>query len=649
MCQSSTISGRTLAGVALAFALLAGVAPAQQGGSLAAVVPDWRRIGGATVDLSLASLAGGPVDRVWYSADGGELFVLTRSGRMLRTADYEQWEPVAGSEPAQPPSIQELAPAGLVEAVPEAGARVRMGRMAGYAVYAFGQAVYRTEDGGRSWRNLTDYLGQSLIGPGLADMAVSPRDPAEIVVAGQCGVWRSLDGGLSWTGLNEGLPNLPVRRVLRLAREGQRTRVLPEGLGVAEWATGEKQAWRLARDEALLAEELLRRELSARFGETISGVALVGDYYIYAGSAGGRLWASSDAGDSWRSFETDGSGAIQSIWVDPSRPAVALAAAGGGSGGGRVLRTTNAGLFWDDLTANLASARVNGIAADTTTGSVYAATEEGLFHTVADLAGGGPARDWARLGGRLAEASIRDVRLDPPGNQICVAVDGWGVFAAIAPHRFLAPSVVNAADLLSRAASPGALLSVLGGDVRTASAAGLDVPVLAATGGESQIQIPFNVRGDALSLAFTARLSDGAERRFLVGLPLWETAPAIFVDRDGSPMLLDAASGVLLDAMNAARPGMRVQILATGLGKVEPDWPTGMPAPLEDPPRVVAPVQVFLDRMPLEVTRATLAPGYVGFYIVEVEIPAIVNYGPAELYLKAESQISNRTRVYLEP
>ncbi len=87
----------------------------------------------------------------------------------------------------------------------------------------------------------------------------------------------------------------------------------------------------------------------------------------------------------------------------------------------------------------------------------------------------------------------------------------------------------------------------------------------------------------------------------------------------------------------------------TGRGRVQPDWPTGVPAPLENVPRVVAPVRAWLDKTPVEVTRATLAPGYVGFYLVEVQLPDIVNFGPAELYLESESRQSNRVRVYLEP
>ena len=67
------------------------------------------------------------------------------------------------------------------------------------------------------------------------------------------------------------------------------------------------------------------------------------------------------------------------------------------------------------------------------------------------------------------------------------------------------------------------------------------------------------------------------------------------------------------------------------------------------PHAVVASVRALLDRNPVQVTRAILYPTYIGMYLVEIEIPNIVNYGPAELYIEVDGQPSNRVRVYIEP
>ncbi len=599
---------------------------------------DWRQVGGTVFEANLAGLATGPVEDLWYSSGGARLTIRTASGRFLETADFETW-----NETAAPVRPDEEPVPGVVF-TPEPGVTLKA---RGATVYALGRAVYRSDDGGLTWANLSEYRGRSIIGRGLTGMTISPLDADEIAVAGQFGVWRSTDGGLTWAGINDSLPNLPALELAGLPGDGRGARILADGIGILEWTPGERFAWRAVTAAELVREEEFRERLMEVLGEPLLTVTRAGDF-IYAGSAqAARLWVSPDRGASWRPFEIGGGGPVSSIHAIPGNPRVALAALAADDGA-RILRTTNGGLFWDDLTNGLPAGKANAVAADPSTGAVYAATAAGVFFTVADLLGAAPPVSWIEVSGGLPNAPVLDLRLDAAGNQLYVVLDGAGVFAGLAPHRFFAPAVVNAADLRARPASPGVLLSVMGGNVVAAGAGPLDVPILAATARESQIQIPFEAAGTALSLALTTTGSGEGERRLTLGLPLRAAAPAIFEDRAGAPMVLDAGSGVMLDAMTPGRAGSRLQILATGLGKVDPNWPTGMPAPLEDPPRVVADVTVMLDRTPVEPIRATLAPGYIGFYIVEFVVPDIVNEGPNELYIEAAGQPSNRTRIYLE-
>jgi uncharacterized protein (TIGR03437 family) len=142
---------------------------------------------------------------------------------------------------------------------------------------------------------------------------------------------------------------------------------------------------------------------------------------------------------------------------------------------------------------------------------------------------------------------------------------------------------------------------------------------------------------------------EGASGRWTVPLTVHEAAPAIFVDAEGAPLLLDSASGLVVDPGVAVHAGSLIQILATGLGKVTPDWTTGTPAPLDSPPSVRGTVTAYLDGTPVQVTRATLAPGYVGYYVVELQIPSIVNRGTSELRILMNGEESNRVKLYLEP
>ena len=594
----------------------------------------------------MPSVATGPVSRVWYSEDGSTLFARTASSRIFATTDFEQWKRVDDQIVVPPAAVIPQA-----MTVPESGLTLRSQRVGSTRLYGVGNNTYRSDDGGLTWTNLTAYKGASILGDGL-DLAVSPHDPDEVVVASNAGVWRSMDGGLTWTGLNQFLPNLPVGRLLDLPNGLRGVRLALTGGGAEiEWAPGEKTAWRPTDSSGLERENKTKAALSQVLKHSITAIAAARDY-IYTGDSEGRLQVSPDAGTSWpQQFKLADLGAVESIWVDSNDPRVALAVLSARPAGALiqtkptyVLRTMNGGIFWDDITANLPNtAAAHGVTADRTSGAVYVATDAGVYFTMTDLATAGSATSWTSLSENLP-AGATDVKLDSGANQLYVAVNGYGVYAAIAPHRFRDARVVSAADYSSRATAPGSLLSVLGTSVASASSANTVVPVLNASSTASQIQVPFEAQGNTFSLSMEA-----AAGRLTVGLPLQNVSPAIFVDPEGTPLVMDADSGVLLDSTKPAHSNTRIQILTTGLGLVKPAWPTGLAAPQTDPPRVVAPVHAYLDRSPVEVTQASLAPGYIGFYLIEIQLPQIVNAGPAELFVEAEGHLSNRVRLYIEP
>jgi len=395
--------------------------------------------------------------------------------------------------------------------------------------------------------------------------------------------------------------------------------------------------------DAVSADALLAELYSSRLQTEITAVAQSGGT-VYAGSADGRIWVSVDGG---RTFPAPawqaGGGRVERILADSAEPRVALAALAGN--GPHVLRTTNGGGFWDALDFNLPNRPAHSVAADRAAGAVYVATDAGVFYGVADLenASASPV-NWVNLSAKLPAAAAYDVRLDAAGVQLYAALDGYGVYATAAPHRLRAPRIVNAADFSTRPAAPGSLLSVVGAQVSRASAANLEFPVLAAAEGESQVQVPFEAIGPTVGLAL-----ETAAGSFAIPVAVQPVSPAILVSHDGAAALFDADSDLPLDGRNAAHSSGRIKILSTGLGKVQPNWPTGVPAPLDNPPAVVAPVKVFLYGVPLDVTRATLAPGYIGFYVVEAQLPALTNAGTAELHLSADGQESNHVQIAIEP
>ena len=624
--------GTSRAGWAAAFLLLlAGTVASAQ------TRPDWRKVGSSSVELSLASAATGPVGQVWFSPDGRQLFARTNGGRSFVTTDFETWSSVAGVVPVPEGSLQPAEPARL----PEAGALAVMAAADRGHIYAIGQQLSRSDDGGRSWINLTQYRSASVVGAGQHSLAVSPLDANQLVLANDYGVWRSLDGGLTWAGLNQFLPNLAVRRILATQGGTSGTHIAAEGLGTLELPPG-GVVWFPASNAQQTAEEALLAQYSKVTGAPITAAGMGGST-VYAGGRDGRIWVSLDGGATFRISRTETSGTVQRFFVDPSEPRVALAAVSGN--GPRVLRTTSSGSLWDDLTGNLPDGTVHGVTGDRAAGAVYVATDRGVFLARTDLENATvPAVNWVSLGGGLPATPAWDVQLDPAGVQLYAALDGYGIYATAAPHRLWNLRIVSTADFAARPAAPGALLSVIGGRVSTAQGGDLSYPVLSASDRESQIQVPFEAVGPNVALSLETNAG-----RVTLGLPVQPVAPAIFVGRDGLPMLYDADTGLPLDARNTAHSNGRIQILATGLGKVRPEWPTNLPAPHQNPPEVAASVKVYLDGSPLEVTRATLAPDFIGFYLLEAQLPPIANLGTSELYINAEGQESNRVQIVVEP
>jgi uncharacterized protein (TIGR03437 family) len=498
--------------------------------------------------------------------------------------------------------------------------------------------VWRSDDGGTRWTNLTEFDGASLLGGSISDLAIAPFDPDVIVVAGMRGLWRSVDAGTSWSGLNENLPSLQISRILDTPGEETDLRVATrQTLEELVWRAGERSGWRIA-DGARLASERAEADRIGRAVQAQVTTVFRSADVIYAGTADGRIFTSVDRGANWRpSAVLPDNGPVRRIMADSSDPRWAVAITSPPSGGGHVLRTSN-GVFWEDVTAGLPQSDLRGISTDRATGAIYVASAAGLYVTYAGA--DATAVPWQRL----REGAVSDVAVDHNGNQLYVAVDGFGVYASLAPHRLRDPRVLTIGERVLRAAAPGALLTVAGARVQSAMASGRAASILAATDSESQIQLPFELPDSRVTLNLRAPTG-----QMEVGLPVVPAVPSIFVDRDGNGIITDADTGLLLGPERPARSAMRLQVLATGLGRVTPAWLAGVPAPLANPPEVATPVTVLLDGEPLEVSRATLAPGYAGLYVVEFQLPAVLNRGSAELRLRSAGQDSNRVHLVVEP
>ena len=652
MCRMDTVlTNRTSRRLIVGLTFCCQIAVAQAPALRPARASVWRKLGNDAVAMNLAGPASGPIAAVWYSPAGDRIFVRTRSGQVLETANYATSDVATSDIATWAPAANQAIPQPLERIVfdvrgPEPGARVQV---VGSRLFSLGTNLQVSEDAGQTWTNLTAYQHQSVIGSGQHSVAVSPLDPRQVVVANDFGVWRSADGGLSWISLNDDLPNLPIRRLLPSATPGT-LRAQVEGIGTVELPPASAAAhanWIRSsevQDSAAGLDEMQRRDAGAKVGALITALAHTATTW-FAGSVDGRFWTSFDNGGTWNASPQRTLGRIEVIQAggdtpaEGSRSALAVVASGT-TAGPRLLRTTSAGTFWEDLSAGLPEGGLHGVAVDVAAGVAYVAGDRGVFTAKVDMVSLVPVSQWQKLDG-LPEGPAMDVRLDTVRNNLYVAVDGYGLYVTPAPHRSAAVRVLTAADQPAQSAAPGVLLHVEGAGVSRVRAETGDVALVASSESSTQFQIPFEASGPMLAL-----MVDSQQGQSRVALPLRTVAPSILVDADGLPILVNAATGLTLDSRNVARAGSRIQVFAAGLGKVNPEWRTGIPAP-EEAPVVVAKVEARLDGNPVEVTHATLAPGYVGLYLVEVQLPGLVNAGAADFSLVVNGETSNHVRILL--
>lgn len=220
-----------------------------------------------------------------------------------------------------------------------------------YAGTLFG--VFKSTDGGGRWTSINSGLSTKDGGPTIFALAVAPGSPSTVYAGavepntslpGGPGVFKTTDGGASWTAVNNGLPFGVAALAVdptspAIAYAGTflfRHLGIPLGRGVYKTVNG-GMSWTRVLESSSFAAGALAIDPSAPSS-------------VYFAAFGG-LFKSTDGGATWRLLQSN---LFTSLAIDPTSPSSVLA----GALGIGVFRSTDRGNSW--MAINNGLRRPNG-------------------------------------------------------------------------------------------------------------------------------------------------------------------------------------------------------------------------------------------------------------------------------------------------
>jgi len=350
------------------------------------------------------------------------------------------------------------------------------------------RGVARSSDGGATWDTSiaaspsSDGLAPAIVVDVVNALAIDPAAPM-IVYAGTIseGVFKSLDGGVTWSQTSAGLVNLTVNA--------------------------------LAVDPATPAT-------------------------VYAGTTAG-VYRSTNAAANWRSFSSGlGSRNVRALVVDPLVTDTLYAATPNG-----VFRSINRGTNWVVFNSGLTNLSMLSLAINPTTpATLYAGTERGLFRTV------NRATNWTGLEVSAGVSNVNALAVDPQSPSIVYAATSSGLFQSTdAGDSWTLRSDLAATEL---AVNPQTPARVFAGTYGTNNTAYNDVFLTKLTTNNIGLysidySVVFGGTGD--DEGWDVAL-DPAGNAFVVGLtastnfPVWQPLPSQKFNRGGVDAFVTAIS-----------------------------------------------------------------------------------------------------------
>ena len=145
------------------------------------------------------------------------------------------------------------------------------------------------------------------------------------------------------------------------------------------------------------------------------------------------------------------------------------------------------------------------------------------------------------------------------------------------------------------------------------------MPVLYVSSQQVNAQLPFNLEGN---VTMVLRTPGGVSDNF--NFTMLPTAPSVFLSGiAGSmfPTVVRHANSQIVTLSNPIHGDDYITIYLTGLGRTTPAVEAGVPSPFNPLATTLIPVEVSLAGVDLPVSYSGLAPGQVGVYQINAQVP----------------------------
>jgi uncharacterized protein (TIGR03437 family) len=299
--------------------------------------------------------------------------------------------------------------------------------------------------------------------------------------------------------------------------------------------------------------------------------------------------------------------------------------------------------------------------ADSLNHRVRMVSPAGIITTLAGIGVAGYSGD----GGAATAAELNNpysVGVDPQGRLYISDLWNYRVRSVTArPSCGGGCAVTSAASYSANAVAPGGIVALWGNNLASGTVTapnsfplpmslggtsvtfnGILAPLFFVSPGQVNAQVPFE-------LAPGAAVAEVASATGITTIPVTIQAlgPGIFtMNRQGTGdgAILDAQTFRQITPASPALPGEWIQIYGTGLGAVQQAVTTG-DVPPTPPPQTTTKVDVLIDGVPLAADWAGLAPGWVGLYAVNVQLPASIAAGSHQIQLSMGAALSNTATI----